>query len=53
MLKTFKDLTVWQKAYQLCLAIYRFTRDYPMGLYVNWRPRYFYRWIWIISEARE
>jgi len=27
--KTFKDLTVWQKAFQLCLEIYRVTRTFP------------------------
>ena len=29
MLKNFKELKVWQKAYQLCLEIYRITRDFP------------------------
>jgi four helix bundle protein len=29
MLKSFKELTVWQKAYQLCLTIYRITKGYP------------------------
>lgn len=29
MLKNFKELKVWQKAYQLCLAIYRITKDFP------------------------
>ena len=29
MLKNFKELTVWQKAYQLCLIIYRLTKGYP------------------------
>ena len=27
--KTFKDLIVWQRAYQLTLAIYKSTSDYP------------------------
>jgi len=29
MLKNFKDLTVWQKSYQLCLEIYRITAIFP------------------------
>jgi four helix bundle protein len=29
MLKNFKELTVWQKSYQLCLEIYRLTRLFP------------------------
>jgi four helix bundle protein len=29
MLKTFKDLLVWQKSYQLCLSIYKITKTYP------------------------
>jgi len=29
VLKNFKDLKVWQKAYQLCLEIYRITRKFP------------------------
>ena len=29
MLKNFKELTVWQKAYQLCLMVYRLTKGYP------------------------
>ncbi len=29
MLKNFKELIVWQKAYQLCLDIYRATRGFP------------------------
>jgi four helix bundle protein len=29
MLKNFKDLKVWQKAYQLCLEIYRMTKPFP------------------------
>ncbi|MBI5583059.1 MAG: four helix bundle protein [Deltaproteobacteria bacterium] len=28
-MKSFKELTVWQKAYQLCLMIYRVTKGYP------------------------
>ena len=29
MLKNYKDLNVWQKAYQLCLEIYKATKGYP------------------------
>jgi four helix bundle protein len=29
MLKNFKELKVWQKAYSLCLDIYRFSRAFP------------------------
>ncbi|MBM4055481.1 MAG: four helix bundle protein [Planctomycetes bacterium] len=29
MLKNFKDLKVWQKAYQLCLEIYKTTKRFP------------------------
>jgi len=29
MLKNFKELKVWQKAYQLCLEIYKVTKDFP------------------------
>jgi len=29
MLKNFKELKVWQKAYQLCPDIYKITKDYP------------------------
>ena len=29
MLKTFKDLLVWQKSYQLCLSIYKITKAFP------------------------
>ena len=29
MLKNFKELKVWQKAYQLCLEIYKITKDFP------------------------
>jgi four helix bundle protein len=29
MLKNFKELKVWQKAYQLCLEVYRVTRKFP------------------------
>jgi four helix bundle protein len=29
MLKNFKDLKVWQKAYQLCLEIYKTTKNFP------------------------
>jgi len=28
MLKTFDDLIIWQKSYQLCLDIYRSTRNF-------------------------
>jgi four helix bundle protein len=29
MLKNYKDLKVWQKAYQLCLEIYKITKGFP------------------------
>src|SRR4030067_2448533 len=29
MLKNFKELKVWQKAYQQCLEIYKITQDFP------------------------
>jgi len=29
MLKNFKELKVWQKAYKLCLELYRITRNFP------------------------
>jgi four helix bundle protein len=29
MLKNYRDLLVWQKAYQLCLEIYRITKEFP------------------------
>ena len=29
MLKNYKDLKVWQKAYELCLEIYRITAKFP------------------------
>jgi len=29
MLKNYKELKVWQKAYSLCLEIYRATRGFP------------------------
>ncbi len=29
MLRNFKELSVWQKAYQLCLEIYRLTKRFP------------------------
>jgi len=29
MLKNYKDLKVWQKAYQLCITIYKITRHFP------------------------
>jgi four helix bundle protein len=29
MLRSYKELTVWQKSYQLCLEIYRLTKLFP------------------------
>ncbi|OGP83937.1 MAG: hypothetical protein A2Z08_07710 [Deltaproteobacteria bacterium RBG_16_54_11] len=29
MLKNYKELKVWQKAYQLCIAIYKVTKHFP------------------------
>ena len=29
MLKNFKELKVWQKAYQLCLDIYKLSQEFP------------------------
>jgi len=29
MLKNYKELKVWQKAYQLCVETYKVTRDFP------------------------
>jgi len=29
MLKNFKELKVWQKAYQLCIEVYRVTKSFP------------------------
>jgi hypothetical protein len=29
MLRNYKDLKVWQKAYTLCLQIYEMTKKYP------------------------
>lgn len=29
MLKSFKDLKVWQKSYQLCLELYKITKRFP------------------------
>ena len=29
MLKSFKELKVWQKSYQLCLKLYGITKDFP------------------------
>jgi len=29
MLKNFKELKVWQKAYKLCLELYRITKNFP------------------------
>jgi len=31
MLKSYKDLIVWQRAYQLCLETYRLTSGFPAG----------------------
>lgn len=29
MLRNYKDLKVWEKSYQLCLFVYRITKDFP------------------------
>ena len=29
MLRSYKDLKVWQKAYQLCLEVYKITKPFP------------------------
>jgi four helix bundle protein len=29
MLRDFKELSVWQKAYRLCLEVYRLTKKFP------------------------
>ena len=29
MLKNYKDLKIWQKSYQVCLEIYKITKDFP------------------------
>jgi four helix bundle protein len=29
MLKNYKDLKVWQRSYQLCLEIYKITKEFP------------------------
>ena len=29
MLKNYKELSVWQKSYELCLKIYKITADFP------------------------
>jgi four helix bundle protein len=29
MLKNYKELKVWEKAYQLCLKVYRITKPFP------------------------
>ncbi len=29
MLKTYRDLLVWQKSFQLCIRIYRLSRNFP------------------------
>ncbi|WP_446743486.1 four helix bundle protein [Silvibacterium acidisoli] len=31
MIESYRDLIVWQKAIQLCLAIYRFTAKFPQN----------------------
>jgi four helix bundle protein len=31
MLRNYKDLDVWQKAYTFCLHIYQATKDFPAG----------------------
>ena len=28
-IKHYQDLKVWQKAYQLCLEVYKLTREFP------------------------
>ena len=30
LVRTFKDLVVWQKAFQLCVSVYRVTKDFPV-----------------------
>ena len=30
MLKSYKELKVWEKAYSLCVNIYRITRGFPL-----------------------
>ena len=30
MLKNFKELNVWRKAYELCLNIYKITKNFPL-----------------------
>lgn len=30
MLKTYKELLVWQKAFRLCTAVYRVTKKFPV-----------------------
>jgi len=29
VLKNYKELKVWQKAYHLCIEIYKITKDFP------------------------
>ena len=29
MLKNYRELIVWQKSYQLCIQIYKITKDFP------------------------
>jgi four helix bundle protein len=29
MLKNYKDLKVWEKAYKLCITIYKIIKDFP------------------------
>ena len=31
MLKSYKELMVWQKSYRLCLKIYKVTKQYPQN----------------------
>lgn len=31
MLKSYKELKVWQKSYQLCLHVYKITSGFPKG----------------------
>jgi hypothetical protein len=35
MLKNYKELKVWQKAYRLCLDIYQYSRSFPDGKLEN------------------
>lgn len=31
MLKSYRELKVWEKSYRLCVKIYRVTRKFPLG----------------------